>query len=695
VVTPPAPLSPPHGVVARWLRLSLPKLYLQRFPLLLGAMLLGYVPFALLAVPAMFRSTLVLTPTGLTFVTLFACVSAAVVMVTRRAVALCGPERFNIPWRRADTELNAWTVVAHMSLAAPISVVSAWMSALEGELGFGRALAYAATGAAGAAVFMVLVSIVHALLVDAAQELPEMILPRHTSRRLLEPLHRRKFLDLWPDVLGRRLIRWARPYLGPGYFDAAGRILPAHLYAIGTCLTFGGFYLGAYFLGKPEENNGIPALVFLLILATFATIVLSGVAFLLDRHHLPTLLPLAIWIALLAIVSTSDHYFPVHRATGPLSPPTPAEIAATREPLLTVVAVDGGGIQAAAWAATVLTGVEERWNGFHKSVRFVSAVSGGSVGTMYFLAALRPDRAPSTQELAGVRQAAMRGSLGEAAWGLAYPDLWRALVPIVFYRFEKDRGWAMEQAWRRNFDKRAIPTLGDWTAAARAGWMPSMALNATGVESGQRFAFATFAPPAGWQLGTVAERYPGFDVEVPTAARVSAAFPYVTPIAAARPEPGIADRSHYADGGYYDNTGMGIAMRWLDDALQAHAGALECHAVAFVRIRSSSTTGVTARKERAWAYEAIGPFVTLLSVRTAGQRERAETELEFLRRFWSGRKVDIRSFEFAFDLPTDPPLSWQLTPREARDLERAWNTDANKRELERYLTVDPRQTGCK
>jgi hypothetical protein len=221
-----------------------------------------------------------------------------------------------------------------------------------------------------------------------------------------------------------------------------------------------------------------------------------------------------------------------------------------------------------------------------------------------------------------------------------------------------------------------------------------MALNATEVESGQRFAFATFAPPKDWAIETVATRYPGYDIEIPTAARLSATFPYVTPIAAAFPAEGVP-AWHYADGGYYDNTGMGIAMRWLDAAMAGHEEDFENTAVAFVRIRSSPLPTAAEPRERAWAYTSIGPIKTLLSVRTAGQRDRAETELDFLQRLWCRRGVAVRSFEFAFDLPVpgspgkmkNPPLSWQLTPGQVRDLQDAWVTPANTQQLAAYLAL--------
>ena len=98
-------------------------------------------------------------------------------------------------------------------------------------------------------------------------------------------------------------------------------------------------------------------------------------------------------------------------------------------------------------------------------------------------------------------------------------------------------------------------------------------------------------------------------------------------------------------------------------------------------------------------------MATLLAVRTAAQRERAETELEILQRAWCDRHVAIRKFEFAFELPLvnptiamasgasqdprmkNPPLSWQLTPGEQTDLKTAWAQAGNQSELNRYLTL--------
>jgi hypothetical protein len=243
------------------------------------------------------------------------------------------------------------------------------------------------------------------------------------------------------------LLTWLRRHVGPGYFNQKGQVLPAHLYGSGLAMTFAIVYGLLYVLWQPGSIGAspVPALVYLLIIATLATWMLAAVAFCLDRHHLPTLLPILLLSLAVWTVSKSDHYFTIHDMGSPevaVSLQTPQQIAAGRtHPLLTVVAVDGGGIQAAAWATEALTGIQARWPEFHQSTRFISSISGGSVGTMYFVASLRPDRSPNSSELESVRMRAQQGSLNEAARGLAYPDLWRVFVPIPgFFRFEKDRG---------------------------------------------------------------------------------------------------------------------------------------------------------------------------------------------------------------------------------------------------------------
>jgi hypothetical protein len=681
-----------RGVFARslrWLRAVLPRLYFTRFPLLFGALTIGIVPVALAGIPTMLASMFVLTPFGIAVVTLFATASAFTVMATRRIVLVNGAARFGGDWHDVDSAVHVRDLAIYAMVALPIVTAAVWRSIEYGGIGWGRALLGAVAGTISAVGLILGAVLLNAWLADNTQPLPDLVVPgMDVTRRL----HGQKRGQSIVGKLVNRVVGVLRPYLGPGYLDEHGRPLQAHLFASALLLVFLVVYAAGYFAWMPGTARaaGVPALVYLLTIGILANWFLAGVAFYLDRYHLPTLLPLMAWTLLIWGISRSDHYFELRdRPRDAPALALPAQVAAARaEPLLTVIASDGGGAQAAGWAATVLTGIQERWPGFQGSTRLISAVSGGSVGTMYFVASLREERSSTPSSRREVRDLTVRGSLSEAAWGLAYPDLWRVLMWIPpWFHFEKDRAWAMEQAWTRDWND---PSLSAMRVGVNEGWRPSIALNATGVETGERFAFATFAvpqdPQSPWNTGTLQSLYADRDIALATAARVSATFPYVTPISRASPTSTPERALHFGDGGYADNTGMALAMRWLDAAMTARSAAYRGKAVAFIQIRSAPDKSETEPKDRGWLYELIGPLQTLLNVRVAGQRERAESELRFLQRLWCGKEVEIRRFTFAFERQK-PPLSWQLTPTEVGALETEWASARNRQTLDDFLAL--------
>ena len=118
------------------------------------------------------------------------------------------------------------------------------------------------------------------------------------------------------------------------------------------------------------------------MVVTLLTWMLAGLAFFLDLYRVPVLVPLAVWsvaIGQLPFIH-SDHYFALRDVDPGIEArlEDPYAIASRRtHPLLTIVAIDGGGIQAAAWGARALTGIYGRWPDFQGSVRFISSVSGG------------------------------------------------------------------------------------------------------------------------------------------------------------------------------------------------------------------------------------------------------------------------------------------------------------------------------
>jgi hypothetical protein len=377
---------------------------------------------------------------------------------------------------------------------------------------------------------------------------------------------------------------------------------------------------------------------------------------------------------------------------------------------LVVVTASGGGIQASAWTARVLTGLHERYGpGFTNSVKLVSAVSGGSLGAAWYLGHWQDsdDPFPSAGSLRAVNEDARRHGLDASTWGMAFPDLLRLALPPLAPP-EVDRGWALEESWRRRLGE-GRGRGGDWRLRDLAGppgegRMPVVVFNATLAETGQRLLISPVVREA---VGPVEEAHAGrlrppgaveflhlfgeeADPRVATAVRLSATFPFVSPIPRARRKPdpptagqwdGLAPEvrdsfgggrgeweaaaglreylrnCHVVDGGYVDNEGAFTAAEWVKllwdyyhpDPAEKPARsppAPPFDRVVFVRIvpfPNEAARGADPadwRPGRAgWANEFTGPVTALEHVRVTSQAERNSLGLELLEGYVGRREA--------------------------------------------------------
>jgi hypothetical protein len=281
-----------------------------------------------------------------------------------------------------------------------------------------------------------------------------------------------------------------------------------------------------------------------------------------------------------------------------------------------------------------------------------------------------------------VYERASASSLTALAWGTVYPDLARTIgggpVNPIYWATPRivDRGWVLEQRWEQGLrsdpSTGRAPMLSAWTERVRAGGLTPFLFNATAVESGERVLLGTVrlarpngSPPLG--VRHFADLYPRRDIAVATAARLSATFPYVSPVA--RAQPGNGESDHLADGGYYDNFGVATAIDWLREALPIHHDRLR--AVILIRIQLERSTTPAGGNVPALVNEAIAPLRTLLAVRGATQTSRNAVALSLLRSQFPS--LPICDFLFV-PMPTAlQALSWHLTAAEREAILLEWN----------------------
>jgi len=415
---------------------------------------------------------------------------------------------------------------------------------------------------------------------------------------------------------------------------------------------------------------------------------------------------------------------------------------AKRRTLVAVTAA-GGGIQAAAWSARVLTGLKDRYGEvFRQSLRVISSVSGGSVGTMFYLRHL----------LTSLDAAAAAGASGltATARGLTYPDLLRIYLPSILVARDWDRGSELEDTWisqlvgpsaknRKAFEWRLKELQ---LQVSDSDGLPFPIFNATIAETGQRMLIAPalineFVPEDAGKPSLdktrsreFLELYQGFCAEhlpVTTAARLSATFPYVSPLTRPMPPDGLCmEKSiafnriayHYADGGYVDNEGMVSLINALQSIIKENGpGNKIFDRILILRIQPFPIDGSrasVAKLDQGWFYASAGPIDALQNVRVASQAERnqisANLFLEAMHRpsIAAGNSIaqvlhagevqpipsqglEIKIVPLVFQ-PTDPeyltPLSWMLTPFQKSVIANAWNNlekEGKLTELDRWL----------
>ena len=535
------------------------------------------------------------------------------------------------------------------------------------------------------------------------RETLEPSLTQLSNKRPLEVL-RLNFLVSPQNTLS---LLWVR-LMGPGYgsFDDRGNpveIFPGHRFAAFLSLVCFGFYVlaghGVYnrlasdsVFPTPRSYDAVLLQVILLML--LACLVLAALCFFFDRFRIPVLIPLAVILLATSRLGPSDHAFHTVDRLEQSSLPSPAALLEAKGDRAIVVAAAGGGIQSAAWTSEVLCGLrKEMGASFEENVLAISGVSGGSVGTMFYLRCV--DSPPGDMQGA---QLAKASSLEAVAWGLAHPDLRRAILPLDTFSWPgADRGWALERALRKNAQFVPIDRPLALTGVQKK-W-PTVLFNSTEVRTGDPLVFTNSDFPEPSKASDPNHALHGFhlvytqrDVFLESAVRMSAAFPYVSP--AARPDtPWNAE--HLVDGGYFDNSGLFTLTTWLKAALpdvpspdQNAPTALSQKKILVLIINAfpDSTWTKPAGSPHRWPYQLIAPIDAVLRVRSEGQQVRDFADSSNLLQILTLRGYDAATLTARYvppkgdsgdantaKCPQDPPLTWHLTEVEKACIDQEWD----------------------
>ena len=400
-----------------------------------------------------------------------------------------------------------------------------------------------------------------------------------------------------------------------------------------------------------------------------------------------------------------------------------------------VVSCPGGGIHAAAWSTYVLEQLSYRYPAFRDSIVVISGVSGGSVGTLFFVGATpEPDSAQAADPPATPAfDLAIQSSLEEIVAGMATDDLYGTIFPPLC---RLDRGKRLEHTLVQRLGQQGNDSLQDWGEKARNGTYPIVVFNATDVISGRRVLFDSIPTPA-WngrlghpklfynyrELLVPEKTEPLLDVDIPMAAavRASATFPYISPLVSL-PVGALGEKVSIGDGAYSDNDGIVTALDWIKFLLDDFTEDPPFSKILLLRISPYDPDSTKVSVPTFFDYlktsfrGLTGPLEALASVRSASQTERARLESILMDNYQkhsdssaittrddlgtgrtSGVKISNSSredrivvVELSFetsDANLSIPLNWKLNKAQKKSYGAAWES-AIKNQQSEFKSLD-------
>ena len=402
-------------------------------------------------------------------------------------------------------------------------------------------------------------------------------------------------------------------------------------------------------------------------------------------------------------------------------------------PKVVIVATSGGGQRSALWTATVLNELERSQPGFFYNIRLITGASGGMLGAAHYVAkldalhqfdVLNHFRAsgPTDPRVLAARRKLLeslkiagnleKSNLDGVVQYWALQDLPRSLCPLPY---SKDRGWALEEAWRTNLDGALEQSVRSLRDGEQQGWRPSLVFAPMLVEDGRRLLISNLDLGGltriygSIQNGSQSERglyslsaieffrlFPDANrFKLSTAVRLNASFPYASPVSTL---PTVPYR-RVVDAGYYDNFGIAVASAWIYENLpwikQNTSGVILIQIRDAVTQESRRQVGLEAEQDPpSWLEQGTKEWTTPVSAgmaaREASMSFRNDEQVRDLDYMLNrGRPNADRFTTLVIECPVTAALSWSLTKLEVEAIQSGIVGHLNE-DVEKLIASKPR-----
>lgn len=378
------------------------------------------------------------------------------------------------------------------------------------------------------------------------------------------------------------------------------------------------------------------------------------------------------------------------------------------KPKMTIVSCSGGGLRASLWTFYTMRFLDSlSGNRMMDNTPLICGSSGGMLGAAYYRELYYRDEQHGTlnrYDPVYIQQVS-NDLLNPMAFSVAVND-W--FLPLRSFQYDSvsygmNRAYAFEDAVLRNTDGILEKPISAYREPEANAEIPMMILAPTIVNDGRKLLISSqgvsyltagpdahsasfnYTPDAVEFTRLFAGRHPD-KLRFTSALRMSATFPYITPLTELPTAPTI----EVFDAGMRDNIGTDNVVRFLhtfNEWLATHTSGVIIVQTRDKRKVREPETGSANTIVNSLTRPLNSFYGNLFGVQDYNHDRELMTAGE-----WLSVPLDVLDFELKNQEPDVISLSWHLTQREKLRTTNCMNMEFNKENLERYLQLTARPT---
>lgn len=377
-----------------------------------------------------------------------------------------------------------------------------------------------------------------------------------------------------------------------------------------------------------------------------------------------------------------------------------SKFSGEKKPKLVILNVSGGGLRSSLWSTKVLLEADKASKGtLHKQTHLITGSSGGMLGAAYFRELKHKYQGTILHSDSLYLANIAKDALNPVTFTLAVNDLFIKLrkVEVGGIRYPLDRGYAFDKKFEENTEGLLSHNLGYYQSLEANAAMPTMILAPTIVGDGRKLlmstqgmSYLTYSKPYrglgktkefdAVEYGRLFQTKNPYNLSFVTALRMSASFPYITPLINLPSEPTI----ELIDAGARDNEGFELGLRYIYEFKEWINE--NTNGVIIVQLKANRPDEIPIQEGRNTKLDQltnpingiVQSFHNLQIYNKALLMQLSDRCLDV--------PVDIVRFSL-FSKKDEVSLSWHLTEKEKKEILSAFDNEANQTTLKKLESL--------